>query len=105
MTFYANNYSVIYTSMFLIELNEIVNYIAYTLKEPKTAKKFYDMVKLKTNSLHFFPEMHTKINHKNHVFRKLHVNKYLVIYEVDNNTGQVYILHIFHGSQNYFNQL
>ena len=33
------------------------------------------------------------------------VNKYIIIYEVNNDKKDVLILRIFHGSQNYFNKL
>ena len=74
MTFYADCYSIIYSPKFLRELDNIINYIAFKLYEPNTAKQFYKMVKLKTNSLHYFPERCVKMNYKNHVFRKLHID-------------------------------
>ena len=86
MTFYAENYTVIYTSSFEEELDYTVKYIAFKLKEPNIANQFYHIIKSKTNSLHYFPERHVKIIFKNKIYRKLLINKYIVIYEVDNNT-------------------
>lgn len=86
MTFYVDNYIVIYTSSFQEELDYTIKYIAFKLKEPSIANQFYHIVKSKTNSLHYFPERHVKINFKNRIFRKLPINKYIIIYEVDHNT-------------------
>ena len=86
MTFYVDKYTVIHTPIFESELKYIVNYISFKLLEPNTAKKFYINVKLKIHTLQYFPERHVKIDLNNRVLRKLPINKYIVIYEVDNNT-------------------
>ena len=86
MIFYTDSYNVIYSSSFIEELDYAVKYIALKLKEPDTAKNFYYVVKSKTDSLHYFPERYVKISVKNRTLRKLPINKYIVIYEVDNDS-------------------
>lgn len=95
MTFYVNDYNVIYTSFFQEELEYAVKYIAFKLKEPNIANNFYYLVKSKTDALHFFPERYSKISFGNKVYRKLPINKYIVIYEVDNNTRASFYLTYF----------
>lgn len=86
MTFSAKKYLVIQTLTFKKELNEALNYIAFKLNEPITSKKFYNNLLTKIYALHFFPEIYPKITYKNKTLRKLPIHKYVVIYEVDNNT-------------------
>jgi len=95
---------------FTIELDRICDYLSYSLNSPKTAKKFYFKVK---NSIIFhltlFPEQYSKVSisnkFQNRNLRKIPINNYIIIYEVDNYNHKVHILHIFHGSQNYQNRL
>ena len=42
---------------------------------------------------------------KNIVHRKIPINKFVIIYNIDEQKEEVYILHIFYEKQNYFNQL
>lgn len=44
-----------------------------------------------------------ELNDKEKDIRKLIINKFIIIYNVDNINNQVYILHIFSEKQDYFN--
>lgn len=86
---YLNKYHILLTATFKEELEEIIYYIKYKLKEPLIAKKFYKNVIKEINSLEFMPERYNKIegiydNAK--TLRKILLNNYLIIYEVKNNT-------------------
>lgn len=75
------------TTSFEIELEDIYRYLAFTLKEPNTAEKYLNMIIKRIYSLQYFPERYSRIhNFKNRILRKMPINNYLVIYEVDNNT-------------------
>ena len=75
------------TTSFEIELENIYRYLAFTLKEPNTAEKYLNMIIKRIYSLQYFPERYSKIhNSKNRILRKMPINNYLIIYEVDNNT-------------------
>lgn len=90
------------------ELERIYFYISYVLSSPHTANKLYFKVKESVLSLNLFPERYSKIlitNYSNHNLRKMVVNNYIIIYEVNNVSFQVSILHIFHSSQNYLDRL
>lgn len=95
-------YAVNWTDVFQDELLSIYQYIFFNLKEPLTAQNNLTTIISKVSSLSFFPERYQKIyNSKYFNIRKLRINKFICIYQVDNFTKQVYILHIFHGRQNY----
>lgn len=80
-------YTIRQTTSFEVELENIYRYLAFSLKEPNTAKKYLNTIIEKIYSLQFFPERYSKIhNFKNRNIRKMPVNNYLVIFEVVNDT-------------------
>ena len=84
---YTNKYEIIQTHSFEQELDFIYNYIRFNLKEPTTAIRLYDNVIFKILSLQYFPERCPKIpTYKNNNIRKLLINNYIIIYEVNSNT-------------------
>lgn len=86
---YNDKYIIRQTSSFEKELEKIYLYITFRLKEPKIAKKIFRKVKKEIYSLQYSPERYTKIfndKNTNRNIRRMLVNKYLIIYEVDNNT-------------------
>lgn len=103
---YIRKYTIHPTNTFKEELENIIKYMKYKLKEPIIAKRFYKSIVNELNSLEYLPERNKKIesfNYKERNIRKLLFKNYIIIYEVNNNKNQVFILHIFHTSQNYFN--
>jgi len=92
-------YNVVWSSEFLEELDYIYSYIFFNLKEPITAQNSLNTIISKISSLSFFPERYPKINNSKYFnIRKLRINNFICIYQVDNFTKQVYVLHIFHRS-------
>ncbi len=64
--------------------------------------------KNKILSLQYLPERYSRIfksKFKNRNLRKLLINNFVIIYEVRNDTYQIFILHIFNKYQNYLNKL
>lgn len=97
-------YRIILQPQFLEDLETIL----YFLTSTKLARrKLYTEVKNTVLNLSIFPERYNKINKKFRTenIRKLPINKYVVIYEVDNENDEVYILHIFSQRQDYLNQI
>jgi len=94
------------TKTFREELNNIINYIKSSLKEPNIANVLHSKIIDSIYSLEFFPARFVKLNKYNILnLRKLQVGKYVIIYLVDDFIHKVYILHIFHGSQNYLDKI
>ena len=97
-------YSIILQPQFFEELEVILYFFQdrYTTK-----RKIYAEVRNTVSSLSIFPERYSKINDKFNTknVRKLPINKYVVIYEVNNDKDEVNILHIFSQKQDYLNQI
>ena len=97
-------YSIILQPQFFEELEVILYFFQdrYTTK-----RKIYAEVRNTVSSLSIFPERYSKINDKINTknVRKLPINKYVVIYEVNNDKNEVNILHIFSQKQDYLNQI
>ena len=102
-----NKYKIIWSPNAHYELQNIKYYIKNYLKEKNTAKNIVRKILSSISKLSYFPEKYAKIQiyNKNNNVRKMSVANYLVIYEDDNISHKVFILHIYHSSQNYFNYL
>ena len=96
-------YKISLTDQFLEELDESL----YSSRSYISKRKLYNEVRNTVASLSIFPERYSKINKnfRTENIRKLPINKFVVIYEVDNKNDEVYILHIFSQKQDYLNQL
>ena len=100
-----NTYQVKPTHTFKLELLNIIHYIKTSLKQSQNAIFLYNRILRKISSLNFMPERYARINNSNKNLIKVLINKYIIIYETNNFTREVFILHIFHTSQDYFNKL
>ena len=84
-----SNFTVHPTVTFKKELQSIINYIKNVLKEPLVADKLYKSVIQKISKLKHMPERCSKVTHSTNKFanlRRLQINKYIIIYEVNNST-------------------
>ena len=75
-------YKIILHQLFEEELEEMVYYIMYILKEPRIAEKFHKRIIEKVLSLEYFPEGYPKVYYNNSNIRKVFVKNYIIIYEV-----------------------
>lgn len=110
MTFLNNKkYHIIWTTNFKYELKKIFNYLIYFLNLPLSAEKLHRKIVTSLSTLQYFPERHSKIREiKNFKYKNIHrliIDNYIIIYKVNSDTGQVFILHIFHSSQDYLTLL
>ena len=96
-------YKINLTDQFLEELDTSL----YFFPSYMTRRKLYHDVRNIVSSLSIFPERYSKINKKEKTknIRKIPVSKFVIIYEVDNDQDEVYILHIFLQKQDYLNQI
>lgn len=79
-------YSINITPTFGKELEQIYQYMVDNLKVPNIANKFNKKVKNSIFSLTYFPERFSKILISNsNNLRKLIVDNYIIIYEVNSN--------------------
>ena len=98
-------YNIIWSPSFKKELDNILYYISNVLQEPKIAKKLFLNITTQISKLKYFAEINSNFFIHNIELKKLIIKKYVVIYQINPENKQVYILHIFHGNQNYFNQI
>lgn len=96
-------YKIITTKVFEEELQEIYEYISFSLIEPKIAYKLYYKIINSISKLNYFPKKYFKLTNYN--LHRMIINNYVIIYQVDNINQKVYILHIFHNAQDYLNLL
>ena len=75
----------------------------------KTTKAFEEeLLDIYSYIVEYLPERYSRIfksKFKNRNLRKLLINNFVIIYEVRNDTYQIFILHIFNKYQNYLNKL
>ncbi len=103
-----NKYNIKTTKAFEEELLNIYSYIAEYLQEPKIANEKYKKIRNKILTLQYLPERYSRIfksKFKNRNLRKLLINNFVIIYEVRNDTYQIFILYIFNKNQKYLNKL
>ena len=93
-------YNVNVTHQFLEELDEILYFFP---NSNLLKRKMYYEIKNIVSALSIFPERYIKIQNFRDNIRKLTINKFVIIYKVDNVKNQVYILHIFSEKQDYYN--
>lgn len=81
------------------DLNDILSYITYNLKEPAIAKRIYASIKVKVKTLELMPNRHPVIQEDKYRkldIRKMPVENYTAFYTVDESTKTVHILRILY---------
>lgn len=84
-----NKYKITWSPHTKEELNKIYSYISYYLQEPNIANNLLKKILCSISSLEYFPERYLKIYNYKSKSKNLHrllVNKYIIIYEVNNST-------------------
>ena len=101
-----NKYKVNLTPQFTEELYRILYFSQYS---QNSLDEIFYKIRNSVLSLDFVPERFYRISklkkYKNKNIRRLPIGKLIIIYEVNNITYEVNVLHIFYGNQNYFNLL
>ena len=99
----TDNYEVILTDVAKEDLEEIYEYISEHLLEILTANRVMEKIeqnilRLEQN-LYSCVEVHIKPH--NEVYRKLVIDNYIVLYEVDEKYKQVVVYRIIYGKTDY----
>lgn len=84
-----NKYKIIWSPKAYKDLQNIYKYIVYNLEEKNIANNITDKIFNLISGLKYLPERYIKIfdyNDETKNLRKLVVDNYIVIYEVNNNT-------------------
>ena len=99
-------YKVVLTKDAVKDIDEIYNYIAYTLCAPVAAKKLCSKIRKAILSLEYYPKKYASLNiqiNSMSELRRVPVDNYLIVYTIiDSN---VYVLNVFYGASDFMTKL
>lgn len=81
-----NNYKIIWSEKAKNELQYILDYINFKLKEPMVAKKLYQKLLNSLATIKYFSKGYSKLYFNNTIYRKLFINKHVIIFKISENT-------------------
>ena len=87
-----DNYNIRYLPSFAEELNEVLNYITYKLKNKNAAEKLLDKISNTILNRSKSPESYEKyLSEKNrkYIWYRIYVENYTIFYTVRNNTMEI----------------
>lgn len=99
----SDHYAVTYSTMALEDLRDIYEYIRYTLIAPIAAEHQILRIRKMIASLNIFPMRHMLVDEepwKSKRMYKVPIDKYVVLYCVDDIMHVVSIVRIFYGGRN-----
>jgi len=103
-----DDYKVIFTENAEIELDNIYDYISKTLLSEDSAKGLMDKIEKSALRLEIFPELCSIAEGyiiNGIQYRKLIVDNYILLYNVDEKNKKVNIIHAFYGRKNYLKDI
>lgn len=99
----TNTYEIVFTDTAKEELEEIYEYISVHLLEVGAANRLMDKIEQSILRLEQNPyscvEVHIKLH--NSLYRKLVIENYVVLYEVEETYKQVVIYRVVYGKRDY----
>lgn len=101
-------YSLSVTEQAEEQLDKIILYLVYQLKNKKAAKALLDEIFLKYREASDNPEMFQLSEDeflRSKGYHKMPVKNYVILYLVNEAEMQIYIMSIFHSLENYRNKL
>jgi len=93
-------YTVEFSYKALKELKTILN----DLPKKKMGQKLINSIENKAQILEYAPKLYPKIEKSDELgrnFRKIVLNKYILLYTADENKKKIYLSHIFYKKSNY----
>lgn len=100
-----SKYKIIWSPKAKQDLQSIDFYICNILNQKNVAKSIIKRILKSISKLSILPERYARINILNKNIRKININNYITLYAVNQTNKEIYILHIFHSKENYFNKL
>ena len=92
-----NEYSILITSDAKADLQDLRDYIAYSLPAPDTARQFLHNIKESIMSLSHMPSRYPLVSEEpwhSRGIRKLNYKNFYIYYRIDNSNSQIYILNV-----------
>ncbi len=98
-------YEIVFTDSANADLEEIYEYIHKKLKEENSAEDLIDSIENNILRLEKYPYSCVEVNVKPHkrMYRKLVIDKYIVLYRVNEERKQVIIFNVIYGKRDYLN--
>lgn len=97
-------YNVLVTDSADLELDEILSYISAQLQNPSAATAFANEVLSVYEALEHTPYMY-ELAHDARLhlmgYHKVVIKNYIMLYRIDEDAKDVYILHFFYGARQY----
>ena len=85
-----NRYNIKYSKQFVIDLENILYYITYELKNKKSAEKLVDNISTAIVKRNKNPEIYEKYKTKSgNIYYRIYINNYIVFYTVLGNIMEV----------------
>lgn len=99
----TNTYEIVFTDTAKEELEEIYEYISEHLLEVGAANKLMDKIEQSILRLEQNPYSCVEVHIKRHnnVYRKLVIDNYIALYEVEETYKQVVIYRVVYGKRDY----
>lgn len=99
----TNNYEIVLTDIAKEEIEEIYEYISQELSEISAANRLMDKIEQNFLRLEQNPYSCVEVHIKpyNEVYRKLVIDNYIALYEVDEKYKQVVIYRVVYGRMDY----
>lgn len=98
-------YNVLFSEVFRNQLFSLSDYQELIYCDNSNIKKLYSKIEQIKLILESFPEIYPIIKIKNNLVRKIVINQFIIIYQINYNQKEIHVLHIFHSKQNYLNLL
>lgn len=101
-------YKVQFTEKCLEDIEEACEYIKEKLKEEKASNRLRIKIKDSVKGLSTSPEMYAKtekFDKVKRVYRRIPIDNYVLLYNVDKENKIVYISHMYYGGRNYLEGL
>ena len=95
-------YKVVYSPYAANDLKDIYSYIAYSLREPQTAKRIVNRIQTQARKLDSMPERFAVFENSSSgdiQLRKVPVGNYLLLYGINNANHTVTIYRILYGGR------
>jgi len=86
------------------DIDDIVTYITYELKNPKAATGFLDDVEKSYHNVVDNPFIYALCNEsrlRRNGYRKIVIKNYLIFYRVDESENTVFIVRVIYGARDY----
>ena len=97
-------YKVEFTEDCYDEIKEIYKYISENLEAKESAKKLMRKMRDTILNLQHSPKLYMQIEKKDklkRVFRRIVIDKFIILYTIDEERKTIYIVHMYYEGRNY----